>query len=94
MVLKKDIYQAHENYDDLNHPGEKVGKGVYCTPRVEKAIEYAGIIDVEDKHYMVIYMVRVNPKKIKFCNCQQKEYWVVNGTIDEIRPYRILYKEV
>ena len=36
-------------------------------------------------------MVRVNPESIRGCKCN-KDYWVVNGTNDEIRPYRILYK--
>jgi hypothetical protein len=40
-------------------------------------------------------MVRVKPSIIRQCNCDYaKDYWVVNGTKDEIRPYRILYKEV
>jgi len=39
-------------------------------------------------------MVRVRPDAIRCCeNCTlAKDYWVVNGTSDEIRPYRILYK--
>ena len=36
-------------------------------------------------------MVRVKPDAIRQCECY-KDYWVVNGTTDEIRPYRILYK--
>ena len=37
-------------------------------------------------------MVRVKPDDIR--NCKYiNDYWVVNGTRDEIRPYRILYKE-
>ena len=39
-------------------------------------------------------MVRVNPKSIRFCNhLHENGLWVVNGTDDEIRPYRILYKK-
>ena len=39
-------------------------------------------------------MVRVRPNAIRQCNCgYAKDYWVVNGTTDEIRPYRILYKQ-
>ena len=41
-------------------------------------------------------MVRVKPDSIRHCdNCEESRelnYWVVNGTTDEIRPYRILYK--
>ena len=38
-------------------------------------------------------MVRVKPKAIR-CPKTMESYWIVNGTTDEIRPYRILYKEV
>ena len=37
-------------------------------------------------------MVRVKPEAIRGCE-DREDYWVVNGTTDEIRPYRILYKE-
>ena len=37
-------------------------------------------------------MVRVKPEAIRGCE-DSGDYWVVNGTTDEIRPYRILYKE-
>ena len=42
-------------------------------------------------------MVRVKPEAIRNCDiCSDSKNdndWVVNGTTDEIRPYRILYKE-
>ena len=43
-------------------------------------------------------MVRVKPEAIRHCDqCFDSRapynYWVVNGTEDEIRPYRILYKK-
>ena len=37
-------------------------------------------------------MVRVKPNAIRHCS-DSGDYWVVNGTTDEIRPYRILYKK-
>ena len=37
-------------------------------------------------------MVRVKNEAIRQCNCMS-DYWVVNVTPDEIRPYRILYKK-
>ena len=38
-------------------------------------------------------MVRVKPSAIRKCNCNYNdEFFVVNGTIDEVRPYRILFK--
>ena len=43
-------------------------------------------------------MVRVKPEALRHCDdCDESkecEYWAVNGTTDEIRPYRILYKMV
>ena len=42
-------------------------------------------------------MVRVKPEAIRNCSkhsdAKNDNYWVVNGTTNEIRPYRILYKE-
>ena len=90
--------QAHKNCPDLNHPGKPEGEGVYCTPNIDKTIvrgnKYAGTSEINGKKYNTVLMVRVNPDKIRFCNCMDKEYWVVNGSTDEIRPYRILYKEI
>jgi hypothetical protein len=42
-------------------------------------------------------MVRVKPNALRHCDvCRDswiENYWVVNATNDEIRPYRILYKK-
>ena len=87
--------QAHEDHDNINRPGTKVGKGVYCTPNIETACDYSGESTINGKTYKTVLMVRVKPSIIRQCNCDYaKDYWVVNGTKDEIRPYRILYKEV
>ena len=58
---------------------------------------YAGISDINGKSYKTVLMVRVKPDAIRHCDvCDDSrapyDYWVVNGTTDEIRPYRILYK--
>ena len=96
-TLKPGWSQAHRNCDDKMHPGKKVGDGVYCTPKIETAEEYAGISNINRVNYKTVIMVRVNPSAIRCCDtCEDtrdKIYWVVNGTTDEIRPYRILYKE-
>ena len=89
--------QAHSNCPDQFHPGKRVGDGVYCTPKISTAEEYAGISDINGKSYKTVFMVRVKPDAIRHCDqCQDSRepynYWVVNGTTDEIRPYRILYK--
>ena len=91
--------QAHQNCDDQYHPGKKVGPGVYCTPTIKTAEEqYAGISEINGIKYKTVLMVRVKPEAIRHCDsCSDSRapnnYWVVNGTTDEIRPYRILYKK-
>ena len=36
--------------------------------------------------------MRVKPDKIRYSN-NKKEYWVLNGRKEEMRPYRIMIKE-
>ena len=89
--------QMHENCDDIFHPGQKVGKGVYCTPKIKIAEGYAGISEINGIKYKTVLMTRVKPDAIRQCDCtvqDETDYWVVYGTPDEIRPYRILYKKV
>ena len=84
--------QVHEKHQDIYHPGSLVGNGVYITPKVEIAQQYSGYTVINNKKYQTVLMVRVKPESIRGCS-DQIDYWVVNGTPDEIRPYRILYKE-
>ena len=90
--------QLHKNCDDYFHPGQKVGEGIYCTPLISTAGLYAGISKFNEKKYKTVMMCRVNPEKRRRCyKCEDSikyNYWVVNGTNDEIRLYRILYKKV
>ena len=83
--------QYHKDCENLNKPGTKVGEGVYCTPNVDTAAGYSGISEINGKSYQTVLMVRVKPSAIRECS-DGGDYWVVNGTTDEIRPYRILYK--
>ena len=85
--------QVHKDHPDLNHPGRKVGEGVYCTPSINVAELYSGVSQIHGKNYKTVLMVRVKPDAIRYCK-DQSDYWVVNGATDEIRPYRILYKEI
>ena len=85
-------WQAHMDCMDQNHPKKKVGYGVYCTPNIATAGNiYSGKSNINGTNYKTVLMVRVKPSAIRHCNCA--DYWVVNGTTDEIRPYRILYQK-
>ena len=98
-TFKKGGGQAHASCPDQFHPGNSVGEGVYCTPTIKTAEDkYAGISEINGVKYKTVIMVRVKPEAIRHCDiCSDSRapynYWVVNGTPDEIRPYRILYKK-
>ena len=87
--------QTFQYDDDFMHPGQKVGVGVYCSPDpkvMEEYAKYSIINGVNGKNYMLGFMMRVKPDKIRY-SIKQKDYWVLNGTTDEMRPYRIMIKE-
>jgi hypothetical protein len=86
--LNKGYRQMYKDDDDLNHPGQKVGECVYCSPYIEEAERYAK----ECEGYKCVFMCRVNPKTIRIAK-RRPEYWVVNGNSNEIRPYRLLIKK-
>ena len=91
--LKPGKGQGYRDYNDDNHPGKKVGVGVYCSPKPSVIDSYSGIMDVNGHNYKVAFMLRVKPDKIRYSN-SQPDYWVVNGTFDELRPYRLLIKQI
>ena len=91
--LNTGIKKEFENSNDKNHPGEKVGEGIYVTPNPNVMEEICGIYNFEGKKYKIAFMTRVHPKKIRIPETKP-DYWVINGTDNEIRPYRILIKEV
>ena len=89
--FKPGDWQIHEDHDDIYHPGNRVGRGVYCSPDIDVAESFSGTCIINGKSYKTVLMARVKQSAIRSCE-DQKDYWVVNGTKDEIRPYRILYK--
>ncbi len=82
--------------DSVNEKGQTIGRGVYCSPDPEVLEAYArgakSETVVDGKKYMMGFMMRVKPDKINI-PVEQPDYWVLNGTTDEMRPYRILIKE-
>ena len=88
--------QYYKNDDDARHPGNKVGIGVYCSPDPKVMEEYAkgskSETIVNGKKFIMGFMMRVKPDKIRYSK-SKPDYWVLNGTTDEMRPYRIMVKE-
>jgi len=91
--FKPGANQVYSEDNDMYHPGNKVGDGVYCSPLPEIMDGYAGDCTCDGKRYKVGLMIRVKPDKIR-ASKDMPEYWVLNGTTDEMRPYRILLKEI
>jgi hypothetical protein len=85
--------QAHKDHDDQYHPKTKVGEGIFCTPNIKIAELFAEPLKINEKLYKIILMVRVNNNSIRGCK-DAKDYWVIKGSANDIRPYRILYKEI
>ena len=86
-------YKQMRDVDDANHPGQKVGEGVYCSPNPNVLDQEGGETQVGNKRYKIGFMLRVRPEKIRIAKTNP-DYWVLNGTSDEIRPYRILIKQI
>ena len=94
--------QIFKDYDDIYHQGEKVGRGVeffHDPKKLDEYFEFSSlrhVINIKEKKYISALMVRVKPDKIRCPNGDDdaKGSWILNSSDDEIRPYRILLKEV
>ena len=82
--------------DKQNDHSQFVGVGVYCSPDPGVMEQYAGYANkkanANGKNYLMGFMMRVKPDKIRYSNSQDN-YWFLDGTKDEMRPYRIMVKE-
>ena len=89
--------QYYEESINRFKPGTLVGRGIYCSPSPRVLKQYAGDsiseTQIKGKNYIMGFMMRVKPDKIRSPK-EKEEYWVLNPTTDEIRPYRILVKEI
>jgi hypothetical protein len=97
--LKAGGAQAYKNSKDAR-TGKKIGVGIYCTPGMGVAEEYAmsrggGGTKVDGKRVHFVLQCRVMPDAIMRCHDEDKNpgaYWVVNSDT-HIRPYGVLVKE-
>ena len=94
----KGYYNDNPKYkcDDIEHDySKKIGIGVYCSPDPKVMELYAKEskpIKANGKQYLMGFMMRVKPDKIRFFHLK-KDYWVLDGTKDQMRPYRIMIKD-
>ena len=92
-LLIAGIKDQFKNHNDLFNIGKKVGEGVIITPNPKFMEQNCGSFDCCGKQYKIGFMTRVMPKKIR-CPEGQEDIWIINGIDNEIRPYRILIKEL
>ena len=90
--LRPGVNQVHRNCDNINKKCKmkKVGTGIYVSPIVETAELYCTEVD----KYRCMFMCRINPNNFRTCEDTNQEYWVVNPSEEDIRPYRLLIKKV
>jgi hypothetical protein len=71
----------------------KCGRGVYLTPEIKKAEHYAHKtkLGYNDTKFQFAVQTRVNPSKIRDPGVHPIN-WILNGSNQEIRPYRLLVK--
>jgi hypothetical protein len=84
--FKEGINQTYANNDDINHPGQKVGRGVYVTPDIKIAEVFTRSNGIK-----CVLMCRVNPLNLRIPK-SNVDFWVVSGNSSDIRPYRLLIK--
>ena len=89
--LKPGISQLFKNNEDIL--GKQIGEGMIFTPKPEIMEQSCGVFDCCGLKYKIGFMTRIMPKRIRRPK-GKNDYWVINGTDNEIRPYRILIKEV
>ena len=79
--------------DPNNDHSKTVGIGVYCSPDPNVMDSYAkySSTNIKGKTYKMGFMMRVKPDKIRISG-NNTTFWVLNGTTDEMRPYRIMIK--
>ena len=88
--------QVYKDKENVNKLGTKVGIGIYCSPKPSVLEQYAKFGEtstvIQNNHFIMGFMMRVKPDKIRYPK-EKKDYWVLNPTTNEMRPYRILVKE-
>ena len=84
---KRQYYENFKNVNEIsNAQYPKCGEGAYCSPSLNVAEGYS-----EKKSGDFVIMCRVNPKKLRIPEgIAGKKNWLVDGTRNSIRPYRVI----
>ena len=89
--FKNGFNNVHALCQDKYHPENRI---VYVTPNINTTKGYSGTITMNEKKYLTLFLVKVKKKAIRGCRCKNaSDYWVVNGSSQEIRPVKVLFAE-
>ena len=83
---KLEKYEKNIDFKDKRHWIKRIDKGIYLYNKIENAENYAGILDIDDKKYKILFMVRVKIDEI--CQPKNEDIWALDKKY--IRIYRIL----
>jgi hypothetical protein len=86
--LRAGAGQAYKDAIDWK-TGKKCGIGVYITPYLNVASSYSGRVNLGSKTYRIVLMVKVKWSNVRVPG-ERKDYWIVDGKNEYLRPYRIL----
>ena len=81
------------NEVNLRNKNEKCMTGAYFYKNPEIAENSSEIINIGGFDYKIMFMCRVNSKKIRQPE-NFPELWILSPTPDDIRPYKILIKKI
>mmetsp|Transcript_40783 Transcript_40783/g.118156 ORF Transcript_40783/g.118156 Transcript_40783/m.118156 type:complete len:322 (+) Transcript_40783:57-1022(+) len=88
--------QAYKDFRD-SRTGERIGEGIYCTPSMKTAADFAPVWSIEGRKLQFVFQCRVRPEAIKRIHeevgRESGAYWLINDPSD-IRPYGVLVREV
>ena len=87
---KLEKYEKNIDFIDKRHWIKRIDKGIYLYNKIENAENYAGILDIDDKKYKILFMVRFKIDEI--CQPKNEDIWALDKK--HIRIYRILFKEI
>ncbi|CAG8510191.1 16247_t:CDS:2 [Gigaspora rosea] len=82
---------AEDGYDLSKGKRFAYGRGIYSTPDIHIAEQYAEQFEFEGNTYVMVFQNRVNPVSLRRIPVSNGEYWVsVKG--EDVRPYGICIK--
>ncbi|CAG8776865.1 16045_t:CDS:2, partial [Gigaspora margarita] len=82
---------TEDGYDLSKGKRFAYGRGIYSTPDIHIAEQYASEFEFEGDKYVMVFQNRVNPASLQRFPVGDGEYWVSEKG-EDVRPYGICFK--